>query len=126
MRKISATPIHLRNTDLFSLLSLIDSETFRHESILQEIIEANRPIVEAREAGAFLVFDEADSLLGDRRTAHQAWEISQVNEMLTQMERHPFPFACTTNDVDALDPAAARARSWPTGSAMAHRPKSSA
>jgi superfamily II DNA or RNA helicase len=47
---LSATPIHLRNTDLFSLLSLIDPETFRHESILQEIIEANRPIVEAREA----------------------------------------------------------------------------
>ncbi len=47
---LSATPIHLRNTDLFSLLSLIDPETYRHESALRDIIEANRPIVEAREA----------------------------------------------------------------------------
>lgn len=47
---LSATPIHLRNTDLFSLLSLIDPETFRHESALLDIIQANRPIVEAREA----------------------------------------------------------------------------
>jgi superfamily II DNA or RNA helicase len=47
---LSATPIHLRNTDLFSLLSLIDPETYRHESTLRDIIEANRPLVEAREA----------------------------------------------------------------------------
>jgi len=28
--------------------------------------------------------------------------------MLTQMERHPYPFACTTNAVELLDAAAAR------------------
>jgi transitional endoplasmic reticulum ATPase len=28
--------------------------------------------------------------------------------MLTQMERHPYPFACTTNAPDLLDPATAR------------------
>jgi SpoVK/Ycf46/Vps4 family AAA+-type ATPase len=63
---------------------------------------------EAREAGAFLVFDEADSLLGDRRTAHQGWEISQVNEMLTWMESHELPFACITNLMGHLDEAALR------------------
>ena len=31
---------------------------------------------EARDAGAFLVFDEADSLLGDRRFAVRSWEVS--------------------------------------------------
>ena len=40
---------------------------------------------EARDAGAFLVFDEADSLLADRRFARSTWEVSQVNEMLTWM-----------------------------------------
>ncbi|HEX4872391.1 MAG TPA: AAA family ATPase [Nevskiaceae bacterium] len=63
---------------------------------------------EAREAGAFLVFDEADSLLGDRRQAHQGWEISQVNEMLTWMESHELPFACITNLMTHLDEAALR------------------
>lgn len=63
---------------------------------------------EARDTSAFLVFDEADSLLGARDGATHRWEISQVNEMLTWMEIHPLPFACTTNLVEQLDPATAR------------------
>ena len=63
---------------------------------------------EARDTSAFLVFDEADSLLGARDGAAHRWEISQVNEMLTWMENHPLPFACTTNLVEQLDPATAR------------------
>ena len=63
---------------------------------------------EAKDAQAFLVFDEADSLLGDRRFARQSWEVSQVNEMLTWMESHPLPFACTTNFGERLDAATLR------------------
>lgn len=63
---------------------------------------------QARECGAFLVFDEADSLLGDRAGATRSWEVSQVNEMLTWMEAHPLPFACTTNLPERLDPASLR------------------
>ena len=63
---------------------------------------------EARDTGAILVFDEADSLLADRRYAERSWEVSQVNEMLTWMESHPLPFACTTNFGDHLDPATLR------------------
>ncbi len=63
---------------------------------------------EARQKGAFLIFDEADSLLGNRSGAHRNWEVSQVNEMLTWMERHNLPFCCTTNLMDRIDPAAMR------------------
>ena len=63
---------------------------------------------EAGAAGAFLVFDEADSLLADRRFAQRSWEVSQVNEMLTWMESHPLPFACTTNFGEHLDSATLR------------------
>ena len=63
---------------------------------------------EALETGSFLVFDEVDSLLMDRQFAVRSWETSMVNELLSQMERHPLPFACTTNRREALDPAAAR------------------
>jgi transitional endoplasmic reticulum ATPase len=63
---------------------------------------------EAADLRAFLIFDEADSLLRDRGAAQHSWEITQVNEMLTQMERHPYPFACTTNAPELLDAAAAR------------------
>ena len=63
---------------------------------------------DAAEQGAFLFFDEADSLLTDRRDAFRSWEISQVNEMLTWMEHHPLPFCCATNLADRLDAAAMR------------------
>ena len=63
---------------------------------------------EARETGAFLIFDEVDSLLGSREHATQSWELSQVNEMLTWMESHPLPFACTTNLRGRLDAATVR------------------
>ncbi len=63
---------------------------------------------EALQTGAFLVFDEVDSLLMDRQSAQRSWEVSLVNELLSQMERHPLPFACTTNQWDIIDPAAAR------------------
>ena len=56
----------------------------------------------------FLILDEADSLLRDRFAARHSWEITQVNEMLTQMERHPYHLACTTNAPDLPDPATVR------------------
>ena len=71
----------------------------------KQIAEA---FAEARDQKHFLVFDEADSLLSDRRFAHRSWEISQINEMLTWMESHPLPFACTTNFGEHLDPATLR------------------
>jgi transitional endoplasmic reticulum ATPase len=67
-----------------------------------------RAFEEAADLRAFLIIDEADSLLRDRLAAQHSWEITQVNEMLTQMERHPYPFACTTNAVELLDAAAVR------------------
>jgi SpoVK/Ycf46/Vps4 family AAA+-type ATPase len=67
-----------------------------------------RAFEEAADIRAFLILDEADSFLRDRAAARYSWEITQVNEMLTQMERHPYPFACTTNAPDLLDPATAR------------------
>ena len=67
-----------------------------------------RAFAEARDTEAFLIFDEADSLLADRRGAHRTWEVSRVNEMLMWMESHPLPFVCTTNDGDRLDSASLR------------------
>lgn len=63
---------------------------------------------EARDKKAMLVFDEADSFLRDRAKAHQSWEVSHVNEMLTQMEAADHPFVCTTNLMDDVDQAALR------------------
>ncbi|MFP5440326.1 MAG: ATP-binding protein, partial [Gammaproteobacteria bacterium] len=63
---------------------------------------------EAVDRKAFLIVDEADSLLRERGAANHSWEVTQVNEMLTWMEQHPLPYAFTTNLMDGLDRAAMR------------------
>ena len=63
---------------------------------------------EARATESFLIVDEADSFLADRRDAVRNWETSMVNEMLSQLETHDLPYAFTTNLADRLDPAVAR------------------
>ena len=67
-----------------------------------------RAFAEAREKKALLIFDEADSFLADRRGANASWEVSCVNEMLTQMENAEYPFVCTTNLMSGLDKASLR------------------
>ena len=63
---------------------------------------------EAARDGAVLIFDEVDSFLMDRRQASQSWEVTQVNEMLTQMEAFQGVFVATTNLMKHLDQAALR------------------
>ncbi|MDF1883692.1 AAA family ATPase [Sulfurimonas sp. SAG-AH-194-C21] len=63
---------------------------------------------EAREEKAVLVFDEVDSFLADRTQAKQSWEVTQVNEMLVQMENFEGIFIATTNLMDNLDKASLR------------------
>ena len=63
---------------------------------------------EARRRGGVLLFDEVDSLLFDRGTARANWEVSQVNELLTWLDRHPLPVVAATNHATRLDPATMR------------------
>lgn len=63
---------------------------------------------EAEKKGAILVLDEVDSFLQDRSGAQRSWEVSQVNEMLTQMESFEGIFIATTNFMDTLDRASIR------------------
>ncbi|MDR2757350.1 MAG: ATP-binding protein, partial [Planctomycetaceae bacterium] len=63
---------------------------------------------EAYQKKSLLIFDEADSFLSSRENAVRNWEVSQVNEMLTWMENHPYPVVFTTNLMDNLDEASLR------------------
>lgn len=67
-----------------------------------------RAFEEAKDEDAVLVFDEVDSFLADRNSASKNWEITQVNEMLVQMESFDGIFIATTNLMDNLDPASLR------------------
>ncbi len=67
-----------------------------------------RAFAAAEREGSLLLIDEVDSFLQDRRTAQASWEVSQVNEMLTQMESFSGIFIASTNLMDGLDQAALR------------------
>lgn len=63
---------------------------------------------QAQEEEAVLLLDEADSFLRDRQSARQSWEVTEVNEMLAQMECYEGIFIASTNLMDSLDAAALR------------------
>jgi superfamily II DNA or RNA helicase len=46
---LTATPVHNKNRDLFSALKLLDPDTFERLEYFQEILQANEPLVRARD-----------------------------------------------------------------------------
>ena len=57
---------------------------------------------------AILFLDEADSFLRNREIATHSWEVTQVNEMLVQMENFEGIFIAATNLIDNFDTASFR------------------
>ncbi len=72
--------------------------------------EANlaRMFQEAHPDRDILLLDEADSFLRERRNASRSWEVTQVNELLVQMEAFKGLFICSTNLIKEIDQAAFR------------------
>ena len=71
----------------------------------QKIAEA---FESAKRDNCLLVLDEVDTFLFSRDGAERSWERSQVNEMLTQIERFEGLMLVSTNLIEVLDPAALR------------------
>jgi len=63
---------------------------------------------QAKKTGAVLQIDEADTFLTDRRQAVRSWEVSQVNELLTQIENFDGIFIASTNLMENFDRASIR------------------
>lgn len=63
---------------------------------------------EAEETNSILFLDEADSLFSTRENSHHSWEVTQVNEILTRMERFKGIFIASTNFINNLDKASLR------------------
>ena len=71
----------------------------------QNIAKAFR---QAEAEHAILFFDEVDGLLQDRSGANHSWEITQVNELLQQMENFDGVMVAATNFSRNLDAAVMR------------------
>ena len=46
---LSATPVHLHSSDLYQLLNLVDEDTFNQPHVFDEILQANAPLVQAKD-----------------------------------------------------------------------------
>lgn len=60
---------------------------------------------EARKENVLLLIDEVDSLLSDRAGATRSWEVSQVNELLTQIDEFDGYLVICSNFTEHLDSA---------------------
>lgn len=69
---LTATPIHNRNDDLFSLLRILDPDTFTRPEVFGQILEANAPLVQAR-----------DLVLG------QNLDVEELHRLLDAAREHP-------------------------------------
>ena len=67
-----------------------------------------RAFREAEAEDAILFFDEIDGLVQDRSGANRSWEVTQVNELLHQMENFKGVMVAATNFMDNLDQAILR------------------
>ncbi len=85
---LSATPIHLRNRDLHSLLAMVDPDTFEFESTVNDLIATNAPIIAARDlllqpgssvADVLARLDEA----GEHDILRHSKALTQIRETLT-------------------------------------------
>ena len=82
---LSATPIHLRNRDLHSLLAMVDPHTFEFESTLNELIATNAPIIAARDL--LLQPDSSVAEIVERLDEAQGHEILRRSKALAQLRQ---------------------------------------
>ena len=82
---LSATPIHLRNRDLHSLLVMVDPDTFEFESTLNDLIETNAPIIAARDL--LLSGDGSITDIMERLDEAQEHEVLRESKALGQLRR---------------------------------------
>ena len=66
---LTATPIHNRNDDLYALLRLLDPDTFNRMDVFKQIIEANKPLIKARDLvlGSKINYDQLKNYISEAR-----------------------------------------------------------
>jgi superfamily II DNA or RNA helicase len=93
---LSATPINLSNDDLFTLLNLLDPDTFAFREFFSDLLGRNAPLVKAREMALRLDSTEEDikQLLKEALLlATRRGESTERNRSLTTLLNMPMPAA---------------------------------
>ena len=87
MVMLSATPIQMRNRDLFNLVHLLDEDAFPYEQSFEWTLRANAPIVELRDRVLSSTITQED-FVSAVATA-QALSLFEDSEQLTYLRNNP-------------------------------------
>jgi hypothetical protein len=84
---LTATPIQLRNRDLFNLLHLLDEDAFPYENSFERTLRANAPVVALRDRILNGQVTQADFIAALQDASQQ--RIFGDNEQLNYLLQHP-------------------------------------
>jgi superfamily II DNA or RNA helicase len=93
---LSATPVHLRNSDLYNLLKLVDSDSFPHEWSFDQALLENAPLIKLRDL--LLKGDPDIEAIQDLLAAVAGSAVAKRSEALQFLLAEP-PDAETLNSV---------------------------
>jgi len=82
---LSATPVHLRSEDLYYQLNLLDEDTFNDPRLFDEILEANAPLVQARDLALSSKVNRTE-LLGLLRDASAHFLLAENRQLRTLID----------------------------------------
>lgn len=85
---LSATPINLRNDDLYHLLKLCDPENFQYKNSFQDMLTSNIPLVKARDA-ALNKRSTTDEIITYVREAFESDMLRQSKQLSSILENPP-------------------------------------
>lgn len=87
---LTATPIHLGNQDLHSILKMVDPNTFEYPSTLYDLIESNEPIIAARDRLLGRGSGSEVKAILDRVKDHELLRESKtLDQILKQLNNEP-------------------------------------
>ena len=103
----TALAVHIAHTLGMPLLTKSASSLLdRYVGGTEELLA--KAFAKAREQNAVLFLDEADSFLLSRANSAHRWEVTQVNELLQQIDQFAGVLICATNQFAQLDAAVHR------------------
>jgi SNF2 family DNA or RNA helicase len=85
---LSATPINLKNDDLYHLLKLCDPENFQFRNSFQDMLVSNMPLVKARDA-ALNKNSTSEEIITHVREASESDLLSQSRQLSSILENPP-------------------------------------
>lgn len=85
---LSATPINLKNDDLYHLLKLCDPENFQFRNSFQDMINSNMPLVKARDA-ALRKNSTSEEIISFIKEASENDLLSQSRQLSSILENPP-------------------------------------